>query len=171
MEGGALSEVAPVPGEPGLWDVALAPASRAAVTVTLPPSGPCDAEGALCTADGRALRETAEARIPGPRPVTVEMFDHPERHDGSEFRLRVYFSGHIATTRKAMREDVFAVSGGTIRDVRRVRSSMNNKWFVTIRPRSEGPVRIELPGTRSSSRSRSTRTPWATATRRCATRR
>ena len=65
---GAVSAAARIEGAPGAWEVTLAPASRAAVTVALAALA-CGEEGALCTADGRALGSAPAASIAGPGPV------------------------------------------------------------------------------------------------------
>ena len=64
-----MSAAARIEGEPGTWEVTLAPASRAAVTVALAADRACGEEGALCTADGRGLGSAPTASIAGPGPV------------------------------------------------------------------------------------------------------
>ena len=66
---GTVSAAARIEGAPGAWEVTLAPASRAAVTVALAADRACGEEGALCTADGRALGSAPAASIAGPGPV------------------------------------------------------------------------------------------------------
>ena len=64
-----VSAAARIEGAPGTWEVTVAPASRAAVTVALAAGRGCAEEGALCTADGRALGSAPAASIAGPGPV------------------------------------------------------------------------------------------------------
>ena len=59
-----------VEGAPGEWRVKIAPASDAQVTVALAAGRACAEEGALCTADGRALESAPEASIAGPKVLT-----------------------------------------------------------------------------------------------------
>ena len=64
-----VSAAARIEGAPGAWEVTLAPTSREPVTVTLAADRACGEEGALCTADGRALGSAPAASIAGPGPV------------------------------------------------------------------------------------------------------
>ena len=63
-----VSAAARIEGEPGAWEVTLAPTSREPVTVALAALA-CGEEGALCTADGRGLGSAPAASIAGPGPV------------------------------------------------------------------------------------------------------
>ena len=54
------------PGKNVRWEIHVRPASNAAVTVVLPTTENCDAQGALCTEDGRILSNRLELIIPGP---------------------------------------------------------------------------------------------------------
>ena len=49
-----------------LWQITVDPASNEAVTIRLPETTDCDASGAICTSDGRALSHTLSATIDGP---------------------------------------------------------------------------------------------------------
>ena len=48
------------------WDIHVRPASNAAVTIVLPATEDGDAQGAICTEDGRPLSERVEITVPGP---------------------------------------------------------------------------------------------------------
>ena len=48
------------------WEIAVRPDSDAGVTVVLPATGDCEAEGAVCTEDGRPLSNRTELTVPGP---------------------------------------------------------------------------------------------------------
>ena len=48
------------------WVITLAPAGPGAVTVVLPRTTDCAQAGAVCTADGRMLRNRVELTVPGP---------------------------------------------------------------------------------------------------------
>ena len=50
----------------GLWRVRVVPSSRRTVGVTLTGGRDCDAEGAVCTPDGRPLSNTVSATVRGP---------------------------------------------------------------------------------------------------------
>ena len=48
------------------WRITVRPDSAAAVTVVLPITTDCDADGAVCTADGRKLSNRLEFTVSGP---------------------------------------------------------------------------------------------------------
>ena len=54
------------------WRVTVTPSSAAdAVTIALAPKASCEDEGAICTADSRALSAAVEAEVPGREPTHV----------------------------------------------------------------------------------------------------
>ena len=53
------------------WRVRVEPASHEAVTVTLSPSPPCGATGAVCTEDGRTFTSALATQIQGPPGLVV----------------------------------------------------------------------------------------------------
>ena len=48
------------------WEITVRPSSDAAVTIVLPVTEDCDADGAICTEDGRQLSNRLEIAVPGP---------------------------------------------------------------------------------------------------------
>ena len=71
-----VTEASRVEGAPGEWRVTIAPASNAQVTVALAAGRGCAEEGALCTADGRALESAPQASIAGlPALAGFELVD------------------------------------------------------------------------------------------------
>ena len=48
------------------WEITVRPSSDAAVTIVLPITEDCEADGAICTADGRKLSSRLELTISGP---------------------------------------------------------------------------------------------------------
>ena len=73
VEGGAVTGAARVDGESGVWAITVTPDTREALSVSLPPASDCDADGAVCTSDGRALSIGAAHIVNGPA-------DQPERN-------------------------------------------------------------------------------------------
>ena len=83
-----------------LWEFGIEPDPDGDVTVSLDAVHACDAPGAICTSDGRALSPgistTVEGPGSGPAALTASFEDMPETHDGeSVFRFRVAFSEDI----------------------------------------------------------------------------
>ncbi len=54
------------------WEISVTPESNDAVTIVLPPTTDCEAEGALCTGDGRMLSNRLEITVPGPNGWTSQ---------------------------------------------------------------------------------------------------
>ena len=48
------------------WEITVRPSSDAPVTIVLPITEDCEAEGAICTADGRKLSSRLELTVSGP---------------------------------------------------------------------------------------------------------
>ena len=54
------------PGKNVRWEIHVGPDSNAAVTIVLTATTDCEAEGAICTGDGRPLSERVELTVSGP---------------------------------------------------------------------------------------------------------
>ena len=66
VTGGAVTGAARVDGESGVWAITVTPDTREALSISLPPAADCEADGAVCTADGRALFIGAAHLVSGP---------------------------------------------------------------------------------------------------------
>ena len=131
------------------WEISITPDSNADVTVELPATEDCDAQGAICTEDGRVLSSPLKFTVKGP-PLTASFESVPTSHNGSgEFRFRIAFSeapksGFSYTT---MRDHAFTVTGGSVTGARRLVSGKNLRWEIVVSPDSNGDVTITLPAT------------------------
>ena len=131
------------------WEISVTPDSNADVTVELPATEDCEAQGAICTEDGRALSSPLKFTVKGP-PLTASFESVPTSHTGSgEFRFRIAFSeapksGFSYTT---MRDHAFTVTGGSVTGARRLVSGKNLRWEIVVSPDSNGDVTITLPAT------------------------
>ena len=54
------------PGKNVRWEIHVRPDSNAAATIVLPATTDREAEGAICTGDGRPLSERVELTVSGP---------------------------------------------------------------------------------------------------------
>ena len=54
------------PGKNLRWEIHVEPDSNVAVTIVLPVTEDCDADGAIYTEDGRMLSERVELTVSGP---------------------------------------------------------------------------------------------------------
>ena len=130
------------------WEISVTPDSTADVTVKLPVTEDCEAQGAICTDDGRALSSPLEFTVKGP-PLTVSTVSVPTSHNGSgEFRFRIAFSEEFSLSYKTLRDDhVFTVEGGKVTGARRLVKGSNIGWEIVVEPDSNGDVTIVLPAT------------------------
>ena len=159
------------------WEFGIEPDADGDVTVSLDAVHACDAPGAICTSDGRALSPgistTVEGPGSGPAALTASFEDMPETHDGeSAFRFRVAFSEEIKIRLPALREDAFTVTGGRVTGVGRV-DRRNDLFQIKVEPAGDGDVTITLPEgrdcatsgaicTKGENRRQLTNTPTAT---------
>ena len=135
------------------WEITVSPDSNADVTVELPATEDCEAQGAICTEDGRALSSPLEFTVKGP-PLTASFESVPTSHNGSgEFRFRIAFSEEFSLSYKTLRDDhVFTVEGGKVTGARRLVKGSNIGWEIVVKPDSNGDVTITLPATTDCAR-------------------
>ena len=130
------------------WEISVSPDSNANVKITLPVTTDCEAEGAICTEDGRVLSSPLKFTVKGP-PLTANTVSVPTSHNGSgEFRFRIAFSEEFSLSYKTLRDDhVFTVEGGKVTGARRLVKGSNIGWEIVVDPDSTGDVTITLPAT------------------------
>ena len=142
------------------WEVSVQPSGNADVTVSLPTTTDCAAQGAICTDNDEKLSNSLNLTVFGPEatppPAVVEsaltasVESVPTSHNGSDsFRIRIAFSeapksGFSYTT---MRDHAFTVTGGSVTGARRLVSGKNLRWEIVVSPDSNGDVTITLPAT------------------------
>ena len=132
------------------WEISVTPDSNADVTVELPATTDCDAQGAVCTDDGTMLSSQLKFTVKGPPPLTASFESVPASHNGSgEFRFRIAFSEDLETgfSYTTMRDHAFTVTGGSVTGARRLVSGKNLRWEIVVSPDSNGNVTITLPAT------------------------
>ena len=149
VAGGAVTGAARVDGESGVWEITVTPDSREDLSIALAPTEDCEAEGAVCTSDGRTLSVVPAHIVPGPGPetgpaLTASFEGLPEAHDGEDaFHFRVAFSEDIGIGFRSMRDDSFTVDGGEVTKARRV-DRRHDLWRITVEPDGEGDVTVTL---------------------------
>ena len=67
--GGQLTDASPVGGQQDLWELTIEPQGMGPVSITTTPSGTCQLEGDLCTADGRPLTTGLALQVAAPTPL------------------------------------------------------------------------------------------------------
>ena len=127
------------------WEISVSPDSNANVTVKLPATEDCEAQGAICTDDGRALSSPLKFTVKGP-PLTASTVSVPTSHNGSgEFRFRIAFSEEFSLSYLTLRDDhVFTVEGGKVTGARRLVKGSNIGWEIVVKPDSNGDVTVKL---------------------------
>ena len=55
VTGGAVTGAARVDGQSGVWQITVTPSTRGELSIYLDPTTDCEATGAVCTSDNRAL--------------------------------------------------------------------------------------------------------------------
>ena len=130
------------------WEISVRPDSNADVTVELPVTEDCEAQGAICTDDGTMLSSPLKFTVKGP-PLTASFESVPTSHNGSgEFRFRIAFSEEFLLSYLTLRDDhVFTVEGGKVTGARRLVKGSNIGWEIVVKPDSNGDVTITLPVT------------------------
>ena len=137
-----------------VWQIEIEPDGDGDVTVSIEAGRPCDEEGAICTADGRALSEGISTTVEGPAtgPALTASFEGmPEAHDGeSAFTFQVAFSEDIGISYRSLREDAFEVAGGRVTRGTRV-DDRRDLFEMTVEPDGGGEVTVTLPAGRECS--------------------
>ena len=142
------------------WEITVQPSGNADVTVELPATTNCAAQGAICTEGGSVLSSpltlTVNAPEATPPPaivesaLTVSVESVPTSHNGSDtFRIRIAFSEALKSgfSYTTMRDHAFTVTGGSVTGARRLVSGKNLRWEIVVSPDSNGDVTITLPAT------------------------
>ena len=112
-------------------------------TVTL--SNPVNATIADGTATG-TIHNTEDPREPSDT-LTASFADVPATHDGSAFTFGLTFSEAPDVSYAVLRDDAFAVSGGSVETAQRRAPPSNLEWNITVEPTGTGDVTVELSTT------------------------
>ena len=152
---GATISYAQAHTEDGLtnaWIYVLKPTGNDALTFRLVPGNACD-DGGICDESDAMLSTVPDPRtIPGPAgssPLTATFEDVPATHDGSTFKFNLVFSEDVKIGWKALRDDAFVTTGGTMAGARRLEQGKNLRWEMEVDPASDEAVTIELAGWRA----------------------
>ena len=92
--------------------------------------------------------EAAVTVAPAGAPLTARAEQVPATHDGTAFRFRLFFSEQVGLSFLTLRDDSFAVTGGTVTQARRLVRRSNVGWEITVAPESNASVRLVLAADR-----------------------
>ena len=142
------------------WEVTVQPSGNADVTVELPVTTDCTAQGAICTGNDEKLSNSLNLTVSGPEAtppaavvvsaLTVSVESTPTSHNGSNsFRIRIALSEapKSSFSYTTMRDHAFTVTGGDVTGARRLVSGKNLRWEITVQPSGNADVTVELPAT------------------------
>ena len=97
--------------------------------------------------NAETLTSAATAAVVPP-PLTAEVREAPESHDGSAaFTFELHFSEELALSYVTLRDHAFTVTGGSIEKARRLTQGSNAGWEITVEPSGNGSVTLVLPVT------------------------
>ena len=131
--GGAVTSARRVNGSSDRWETTIQPNPND-VRIALPPTPSCDADNAICTADGRMLSQGVAASVVYRAPLTARFESLPTGHDGSTaFAVQLAFSEPIWLTEAVMRTQALTVTGGRVTSARRV-DGRSDRWEITVQP-------------------------------------
>ena len=81
-------------------------------------------------------------------PLTAEFQGTPATHHGTDaFTFELRFSEEVELSYRTLRDESFAVTGGTVTKARRLDKPSNLRWQITIEPNSDTDVTIILSAT------------------------
>ncbi len=136
------------------WNITVEPTGTGDVTVELSTTSDCAASDAICTADETPLTGVPAAfTVAGPtadeppEPLTASFGSVPAEHDGTPFTFALTFSEAPEVSYVTLREDAFAVTGGTVERAQRKSPPSNLEWTITVEPLGHGDVSIGLSAT------------------------
>ena len=129
------------------WRLLVEPAGFGDVSLTLPATEDCTAEGAVCTAEGERLETGLALAVPGPGDRLAARLKGTSSHTGEAFRLKLHFNHEPELRPEDVQGTLFAVTGGRIAQAERLEKGSNLGWRLTVEPEGLGDVGLELPAT------------------------
>ena len=130
-------------------DAAIESATASTYTVAAGDAGKAIKVRVTFTDDvGNRESLTSAATAAVKQPLTAAIHKAPESHDGQNaFTFRLHFSEHFTLSYKTLRDHAFTVTGGEVRNVRRVEPGKNVRWEITVQPSGNADVTVSLPVT------------------------
>ena len=129
-------------------DLVLAEPLRWGETVTVAYAKP-ESGTVLRDADEHAVASFGPAAVaPFVARLTAAFVDMPAEHDGNRlFRFELRFSEDFPGRfdYKVLRDHALVVTGGTVREAKRIVRGRNDRWAISVRPASHEAVTITLP--------------------------
>ncbi len=121
-------------------------------TVTVSYQRPAGESG-LWDVDGKQLADINDKPVTNAAatPLTAAFNDVPAGHDGqgSEFSFELAFSENFGgrLDYKVLRDEALQATNARVTGAKRVTQGQNQRWTITVRPRSNDDVTVTLPAT------------------------
>ena len=98
---------------------------------------------------GRGNAASEDFHIVILHPLTSSFHNVPAEHDGStHFTFELHFSENVpGLSYRTLRDSAFQVTGGQVKEAKRMVRGNNQRWRITVKPNSAGDVAITLPQT------------------------
>ena len=138
---GACTAAAHEAGDTTLWDLTVVPDGGKPVTVALPETTDCDAEGAVCTAADGPLTTAISVTVKAPL-LEASWASLPDTHQGggTTFIAQVRFTQAVDVADLC---DAFAVTGGDCAASAKVGGDAA-LWEIEVEPDGADDLRLEL---------------------------
>ena len=130
------------------WRLLVEPAGFGDISLTLPATENCAAEGAVCTAEGERLETGLALAVPGPGDRLAARLKGTASHTGEAFGLELHFNHEPGLRPEDVQGALFAVTGGRLTRAERLEQGSNLGWRLTVEPEGLGEVGLELPATK-----------------------
>ena len=130
------------------WRLEVLPVGFDDITLTLPATEDCAAEGAVCTADGERLEEPLSVTVPGPgERLAAKLTGFSTRHAGEPFEPELWFNHAPNISYRDVRDTLFEATGGRIARAKRQQQGSNLRWNLVVEPEAVGDLTLTLPAT------------------------
>ena len=143
VNGGSVTGVAQVDDRADLWNITVTPAGSGDVTIGLPATTDCTADGAICTSDGRMFSNALTQTVRPETPFLAYYPYMPDEHENEPFTFPLYLGKPPhGLTDETVRDHLLAVTGGTVTEARRTTQGDDQDWTITVAPEEDTDVLI-----------------------------
>ena len=153
------------------WEVTVEPSQSGDIEIRLP-NRACGETNAICI-NGQALSEAVSATVPHEEAtetteeatetaeeatetteevaqLTAAFGSAPSSHNGSTaFSVQLRFSEEVDLSYTAFTNGLLTVTGGSVKNARRLQPPSNIGWEITVTPSGNGEVVLTLPANRA----------------------
>ena len=111
-------------------------------TTTVPPTTTTTVPPTTTT----TVPPTTTTTVPEEQPLTAQIHAAPQSdHGGNPFTFELRFNQELPLSYATLRDTAFSVTGGEVVKARRLATSSNLRWEITVSPSSKWAVAVVLP--------------------------